>query len=164
MAHINAKVGVSKGTRDLNPGPRHHLHPYLLYTSSEGYREAAHLRRLALTFVARQCDNDQHIMCWVKYPASIRTILVKKSEKCTLNLGQKVSLKNVPLSSLIRVHFELLEHVHHLDADVVLATILSSNSRNVISATSKYEGHSISNQPTYIRSKWIAFFFYEINL
>ena len=45
------------------------LYPYLVYASSEGSGESAHLRRLTRAFTARQGNKYQHLMYKPIYPA-----------------------------------------------------------------------------------------------
>ena len=45
--HINDHSDISRVARGLNFGLSPHLHPYFVYTSSEGSGESANLRRLA---------------------------------------------------------------------------------------------------------------------
>ena len=62
---LNAHVDVSSGTRGLNVGSSLHTHPHVAYASNVGCGESVHLHMLALTFVARQCDKYQTLMCWL---------------------------------------------------------------------------------------------------
>ena len=57
FTNVNAHADVSNMVRVLNFALRLHLHPYFMYTSSEGSVETAQLHRLSRAFVARQCDD-----------------------------------------------------------------------------------------------------------
>ena len=59
---LNVHVDVSNVVRDLDLSLDFHLHPYFVYVSNEGAGEPAHMRRLALALVPRQCDKYQNII------------------------------------------------------------------------------------------------------
>ena len=44
---INSRAEVSSGARGLTFGLSFHIHPFVVYASSEGSVESVHLRRLA---------------------------------------------------------------------------------------------------------------------
>ena len=50
---------VISGARGLTFGLNLHLHPNFVYVSSEDSNKSAHLGRLALGFVAQQCDRTK---------------------------------------------------------------------------------------------------------
>ena len=56
LRYINAHAYVSSRAWGSKFSLSMHLHPFYVYASSEGYDESAHMRRLALAFVARRSD------------------------------------------------------------------------------------------------------------
>ena len=56
MPLIIANVNLSSNPRHLNVGLSSHLHPYVVYASSEGSDVSAHMRRHARVFATRQYD------------------------------------------------------------------------------------------------------------
>ena len=57
---------MSYRTRRLSIGLSFKLHPYFVYTSSEGSGESVHLHRLAWACVARQCYEYKYVMLRLK--------------------------------------------------------------------------------------------------
>ena len=57
---LNAKLDISNGARVLQFGTSLYIHTYFVYASSEESGESAHVRRLTIPFVARQCGKNQY--------------------------------------------------------------------------------------------------------
>ena len=59
---ISAYDDVFRGARGINISLSLHLYPYSMFASSECSVGSAHLHRLALAFVYRQCDYYHNLM------------------------------------------------------------------------------------------------------
>ena len=61
---LNSHANLFRGAMGLSFSLGLHRHPYLVYPSSEGTDESAHLRRLIRAFDVRQYDKYQNSMRW----------------------------------------------------------------------------------------------------